>query len=341
MSSEIEGIHPSPNQGTSDFPPLEPERSSIPLQTSDRNEPSPLARLRLFRTTLFAGGAVALAYLLAGCDAIGTAIPVLAKAPGTGDASLYIPTPTPSPRPETIPTNPAFAPTKTKAPTPTRTPTPSEIPTRTNVPTKTETPTPTVTITRENPTATKEVTPTAESDWTEGVFFTKDEIPEGAIILEKNVQSWNKTEITERGKVFYDCGLKKTVEALLKQKGKYLLATWLDLSNSNYYYCASGVATQQSIESVAVKLYPTSPSAQKAYVEQVKTMSKAFTDAVLAQEGTVFLDAYIGISMEIGPDNMPHWYEYNNPYPVPNGFLYELGNELNIQYLTPSPTPKP
>jgi len=337
MFSPIEGeYHPSPVDGNSNSPQM-PDALPFSQDQESKFQPQTLgqeARLRKFlRLVPPFLSLAAIALFAPGCDVIDPAIPVQAKGPETGSAVLYDPTLTSTPIPKKITPTEIYTPTLriTKTPRPTATMKPVEPSSTATV--KPVEPSPTVTATVKAP----EATPKVENDWTKGLFFTKEQIPEGAILLSRSTRE--KPNITEPGQVYYACDLSGIVKRNITLE-RYVVAMRFDLNQPNNNYCVPSSARLEDMQAAAAERYPTSKEKQQWFVNQGISLSRAFTDAVLAHKGIIYMDAFLGLSME-APNDKLGWYTFDNPFPVPADYNWPLGKVLNIKLVTPSPTPIP
>jgi len=219
------------------------------------------------------------------------------------------------------------------------------LPTQTKVePSPTATPKPTETK-RPTPTET-EIIPTKEKiPWTEKYFLKKEDLPEGAIILEEmtDVNLIKKLEVTGPGQVFYQCHLLRDIENYKKQN-KYLAGWGLDLSQPDYKYCAPRPGSEQLIKDLISKSFPTlSPEKQQALLARELSLSQAFMEAV-PKDYIPYLDARYTFFLTKTDDTTINWivleYEYSEAHPTGELSFKEV-LDIPLPASTPTSTPTP
>ena len=180
-------------------------------------------------------------------------------------------------------------------------------PSPTPKPTETKRPTPTKT----------EILPTKEKvPWTEKYFLKKEDLPEGAIILEDmhDRKLIKELTVTGPGQLFYMCHILRDSEQAKKQN-RFLGGWELDLSQPNYKYCVPWTATEQSIKDWISKNRATlSPEKQQAAVERKIALSQAFMEAV-PKDYIPYLDAYYVFHLNVDDDDTTYnWRVYGKTY---------------------------
>jgi len=169
-------------------------------------------------------------------------------------------------------------------------------------------------------------TPTEKVSWTEKYLFTEDEIPKGAVNLDKIYPTeWQKYEITGPGQVFYQCGIQKVIEQNEKEK-KYLSGFDLNLTQAKFKYCGFASLTDKYIKKSYSQLLPKpSPEELQALIERKLMLSQAFTKAI-PKDHIIYLDAYYVFFLnaydnmddimdkDIGYDIAINWRVYGKTY---------------------------
>ena len=246
--------------------------------------------------------------LLGACTHVEAATPPLEIV--TGSTNARVTETAPLPTATKVEPSPTPKPTETKRPTPTKT----EI-----LP-----------------------TPTEKVSWTEKYFLKKEDLPEGAIILEDmhDRKLIKELTVTGPGQVFYQCHILRDIEQTKKQN-KHLVGWELDLSQPNYKYCGPWKATEQNIKDGISKHFSTlSPEKQQALVERDLTLSRAFMEAV-PKDYIPYLDAYYAFFLNGDNYHLVAWRVFTNPYPENSSSSFIEVLDIPLPASTPTSTPTP
>ena len=301
--------------------------------------------------------------------------------------TLIEPIPSPTrvdPSPKKIPTHVGVLPAVGFGPPPTESSTPVGIspsttpeikPSLPPAETKIVPPTPTEPEATATNQATRELYPTPEKGvQMEDYFFTKEELPAGAIVLDEKtpLKDWSKVQVPGPGKVFAKCNYllhlvynnlgwkidsktrdwkidSKTHQRIPTGSGKYISALDVDLTQPGNK-CGGLVSTEGDMKKMAGSLDPNADEETKVFfTNQDKALSLAFADRLmdLIHADKVYIDAGIRFRLSGAPvfdangawtgKWTPAWVAEDHPYPQADPTFYIYPNITPFPVTTPTP----